>query len=558
MVSSVHTHLLNGIRNLSRKPDTNAPYNHWYRNILDMLQQNARHDPEIVLAYEGRGGAIRTGVFDPVKAKGLSDDYVLSGGFFYPEWRLSADAVSRSGDDHPRFMGVQEVEYRSGGIPVRPLVFYPNIEGTDFSSVELLQEFTHLAQVVWRAERSAFCRLDVQEDLEDVISITHRSHNDSDYRALVTCRREILDFYLSAAELSALRVFCFDISDLDRTLFEGDEERKTLRESNPRMAAEVHLWPAKSRIDFQGSQLVVPLGSRRDIVNTYVADAWGQNTMYVQFTTGDGCDLTCDERELSVADRLRVVFFNAEVLAKYRNDPDKYTVSSTSIGCRSLWGLNPYGVNDAGQVFTFLCKLGEIPYKEQIHWKAHNEQPKDGISQSFAERHLGGRWFESEDNIDPIKEILAEWSRTSVKWWSMSDPRTIERVVSPYSQSQKEWADACGYLYIAVVECFSVKYIRTALNNAGIAHNEDDKSLKLLEKLISERNGSECKLEGLRELLTVRNKVYGHLPGSDAKKLVDETLRRHGSFAGHWQTICKQVTTELRTIERCLKGATDG
>ena len=558
MVSSVHTHLLNGIRNLSRKPDTNAPYNHWYRNILDMLQQNARHDPEIVLAYEGRGGAIRTGVFDPVKAKGLSDDYVLSGGFFYPEWRLSADAVSRSGDDHPRFMGVQEVDYRSGCIPVRPLVFYPNIEGTDFHSVELLQDFTHLARVVWRPERSAFCRLDDQADLEDVISITCRDYNEIDSHTLVTCRREILDFYLSAVELSALRVFCFDISNLDRTLFEGDEERKTLRDSNPRMAAEVHLWPAKSRIDLQGSQLVVPVRPRQDIVSMHIAEAWGQNTLYEQFTTEDGFDLTCNERELSVADQLRVVFFNAEVLAKYRNDPDKYTVSSNSIGCRSLWGLNPYGVNDAGQVFTFLYKLGEMPHKEQIHWKAYNEQQKDGISQSFAERYLEGRWFESEDNLDPIKEILAEWTRTSVKWWSMSDPRTIERVVSPYSQSRKEWADTCGYLCMAVVEGFKVKYIRAALKKARIGYDASDKILKLLERFISERSGSDCKLDGLRELVTVRNKVYGHLPGSDAKKLVDETLMRHGSFADHWQTICKQVAAELRAIESCLKGATDG
>ena len=558
MVSSVHTHLLNEIRNLSRKPDTNDSYNHWYRNILDMLQQNARQDPEIILAFEGRGGAIRTGVFDPVEAEGLSDDYVLSGGFFYPEWRLSADVVSRSGDDHPRFMGVQEVDYRSGCIPVKPLVFYPNIEGTDFHSVELLQEFAHLARVVWRPERSSFCRLDDQANLEDVISITCRDYNEIDSHTLVTCRREILDFYLSAVELSALRVFCFDISDLDRTLFEGNEQRKTLKDSNPRMAAGVRLWPEKSYIEFQGSQLVVPVYPRQDVVSMHIAETWGQNTLYEQFTTGDDFDLTCNERELSVEDRLRVVFFNAEVLAKYRNDPDKYTVSSNSINCRSLWGLHPYGVNGAVQVFTFLCKLGEMPYKEQRHWKAYNEQPKDGISQSFAERYLEGRRFESEDNLDLIKEILAEWKRTSVKWWSMSDPRTIERIVSPYSHSPKEWADTCGYLCMAVVEGFKVKYIRTALKKARIGYDGSDKSLKLLERFISERNGSECRLDGLHELVNVRNKVYGHLPGSDAKKLVDGILRRHGSFADHWQAICKQVAVELRAIESSLKGATDG
>ena len=176
---------------------------------------------------------------------------------------------------------------------------------------------------------------------------------------------------------------------------------------------------------------------------------------------------------------------------------------------------------------------------------------------STKERFLG-RWAESEDNLDAVKAILDEWHETGVKWWGVRDTHAIGRVVSPHSQSRQEWAVACGHLCIAVVECFSVKYIRTALKNADIAYNANDKSLKLLEKLISERNGSECKLEGLRELVTVRNKVYGHLPGSDAKKLVDETLRRHGSFADHWQTICKQVTTELRTIERCLKGATDG
>ena len=558
MVSSVHTHLLNELRNLSRKPDTDHGYNHWYRNILHMLQQNARHDPEIVLAFEGCGGAIRTGVFDPVNAQGLSDDSVLSGGFFYPEWRLAANSEYSSGDVHPRFMGLQEVEYRSGGIPVRPLVFYPNIEGTDFSSVELLQEFTHLAQVVWRAERSAFCRLDVQADLEDVISITHRSHNDSDYQALVTCHREVLDFYLSAAGLSALRVFCFDVWGLDRTFFEGNEEREILRDSNPRIAAEGHVRPTTSSIGFQGSQLVVPVRSRQDIVSMYIAETWGQNTLYEQFKTEDGCDLTCNERELSVADTLRVVFFNAEVLAKYRNDPDKYTVSSNSISCRGIWGLAPYDVNEAGQVFTYLFKLGKMPHTEQIYWKSFNERQKSGITKSFYERTILGKWSESEDNLDAVKAILDEWNRTGAKWWSMRDTLTMGRVVSPHSQSRQEWAVACGYLCMAVVECFSVEYVRTALKRSRIAYNANEKSLKLLERLISERSGSEYKLDGLRELVRVRNKVYGHRPGSDARKLVDDAVRKYGSFAGHWQAICGQLATELRTIEEFLNGATDG
>ena len=56
-------------------------------------------------------------------------------------------------------------------------------------------------------------------------------------------------------------------------------------------------------------------------------------------------------------------FFRAEVLSKYKNDPDKYTINEEhrSISCRGSWDLRSYGISEAGQVYAYICDLMLLP-----------------------------------------------------------------------------------------------------------------------------------------------------------------------------------------------------
>ena len=71
-------------------------------------------------------------------------------------------------------------------------------------------------------------------------------------------------------------------------------------------------------------------------------------------------------------------------------------------------------LNDAGQIHTYICYLGELPYEEQLHWKSFNEEPRAGISQRAL---LNDFEAEPSDIVDPLVQILhivKAWDRTKV------------------------------------------------------------------------------------------------------------------------------------------------
>ena len=89
------------------------------------------------------------------------------------------------------------------------------------------------------------------------------------------------------------------------------------------------------------------------------------------------------------------IHFCKQVLDKYYNEPSKYTVENSMISCGSLWSMK---VDDdhPDKVCVFLRELHRLPYREQLHWKSHNIPPEGGVSRSFFERNVEGKWVSSD------------------------------------------------------------------------------------------------------------------------------------------------------------------
>ncbi len=87
-------------------------------------------------------------------------------------------------------------------------------------------------------------------------------------------------------------------------------------------------------------------------------------------------------------------FFRPEVMSKYKNDPDQYTIDEEreTISCRGSWSLRSYGVNEAGQVYAYICDLALLPSSELQYWKSFNEEPKAGISQRSLTNDFEGKF----------------------------------------------------------------------------------------------------------------------------------------------------------------------
>lgn len=88
--------------------------------------------------------------------------------------------------------------------------------------------------------------------------------------------------------------------------------------------------------------------------------------------------------------RLTPVFFRRDVLLKYFNEPDKYTVQDGRLSCGGLWGLT-LDNDHPKYVIVVLKDLELLPPVERSHWKAFNTTPDGRPSETFATRSFVGR-----------------------------------------------------------------------------------------------------------------------------------------------------------------------
>ena len=86
---------------------------------------------------------------------------------------------------------------------------------------EILQEFVHAAELHWRSNQRAYCRIDENGDLEPVVSITKRS--DTEPVTLITCKREPLELFLATTDQVLVRFY--DITVLNPGKFTSWEGR---------------------------------------------------------------------------------------------------------------------------------------------------------------------------------------------------------------------------------------------------------------------------------------------------------------------------------------------
>jgi hypothetical protein len=248
---------------------------------------------------------------------------------------------------------------------------------------------------------------------------------------------------------------------------------------------------------------------------------------------------------------LSPAFFRPEVLSKYKTDRDKYSFSDRDLYCRNAWRLRGIDVNEAGQVHAYICDLRSIPYKEQLHWLSYNEKPKSGISQRAIINDFEGEWVSSADPLRNLLKRLRDWHHENTAWWSLSDKKLLERVVTPISASRDEWADAIMDLAKLVVEGFQIKPIRAKLDKSQIVYATEERSISLLEKLYNHSLSlsNVQKLNGLRSVQLLRSKVKGHVTGSEGEELTERALLEHETFSNHFRYICAEIENDLRNIE---------
>jgi hypothetical protein len=450
------------------------------------------------------------------------------------------------------------------------LVFIRTFEGWSGSGrnyIEINQEYTHLADIHWRPEKRAYCHYNQRGDIESVVSVTHRDDKGSDM-TLASFKWEQLEEYLSVANASLVRRFDFTL--VQHESFGG--------------------WPRggpefiQESEDFFYDQLVMPgyaaytsgvqiiRTRRRDTsIQKDIKDGWSgrKNKKYAEFIAYDwrnqrivpmSTDPAATTNYFEAKDNklpfeLSPAFFRPEVLSKYKTDRDKYTLGERDLTCRAAWHLKGIDVNEAGQVHAYIGDLRALPYEEQLHWLAHNEEPKTSISQRAYVNDFQGEFVHFTEPPAQLLSMIQRWYDKKVPWWKLRDEKLLDRINTPLTSSRDEWAEAFMDLAKLVVEGFETTPLRKKLDATQISYDrEKDRTIALLEKLLNvgDTSGEFKRLTGLRTVQNLRSKAKGHAGGGEAEELAEEALMEHETFANHFKYVCKVVFEELEMLEKLL------
>jgi hypothetical protein len=447
-------------------------------------------------------------------------------------------------------------------------VFLRSFEGRieDPTYFDLLQKLTHAFDLHFVPERNAYCRFDERGDFDDVISIHISDTSHAKERRnlrVVQIDRRVLDEYLTITETAYIRLF-------DSTRYAAgqfshwDQARERVEDST----AQLYYTFGKAGHDasyIRGFQVISsPLTADQVIKRMHGGD---EDKQYETFLAHDFkhkriAECSCDPRKLGsyfdesdLPFQMSPAFFSPDVLARYKADTDKYKLCDRSIICRGGWVLEHYDVNEAGQVHTYLKDLGGLPYEEQRYWKSRNERPKGPISERAYKSHFLGEWYEDDDPLRELRELLAQLAKARAPWWTLKSENLLEKAHYPVTEAADEWAREIGTLDKLLSEGLEVGELRRRAKGLGRTVDSTWRSLKLAEEVLLGlgHDAQEAKqaLAPLREVCDLRSTTTGtHVTGEKAKAKKAAIVKEHGTFQAHYRSLCRRcVMSMLRLRE---------
>jgi hypothetical protein len=426
---------------------------------------------------------------------------------------------------------------------------------------EILQKFIHVFELHFLSERNAYCRLDKQGDIEDVIKIFELSAKGGEWGTnVVTFDRAVLDEYLVLT--NSVIVCTFDFTRYRPSQF-GDWSNlgdvQNTREDDLFYRSHIEAGHASY---MRGCQIVRPVGTKEAIINRL--DYSKEERQYASFIAFDFKNKVV--REISTAPgetanyftdshlpfEMSPAFFKPEVLLKYKADSEKYRLSDRSITCRDTWSLETYDVNDAGQVHTYLAYLRRLPYREQLHWKACNERPRGSISKRAMTTDFEGDWHLEYDPLNSLKQIVRQLDHDQIPWWTLRAEDLPDRVHYPVTASADEWSNEILHLDQLLVEGFETKWFRNKAISLGRKPGPTFGSLLLVrECLIAlgfDDGDAQQLIAPLKKTHDLRSKLKGHASGNEAVSIRKQILKDYGSYKNHFHSLCSACDEAIRAI----------
>jgi hypothetical protein len=554
--------VIDALRVLAKLPDGDA--GQWLSSAesgVKLLRNQLRTNTTVI--YASMNAVMIHGVLIPEQDIASMDHDRLSREFVMPDDAWMIEHASGGGEPDRVYLAPPLRRLDPPLDQGEKLVFKRSFAGRQGETpVEISQKLVHALDLHFIEERNAWCRLNEDGDLVDVIKIVRESFEDwTQNVTIVTIQSKDLDEYMRLAGM-ALFVF-FDFTRTDRS-FIGWTNVTPIQFDEPDLF--YHGGVMGERGSYVNGRIIIrPLISYDEIVREYMDR---RNPGIRQYATFKAIDLKTKERIEVSADpdglsnyfqpesplplEMSPAFFNAEVLHRYKADPIKYDLEERTITCRGAWSLRTYDVNKEGQVHTYLRYLGELPYKEQLYWQAFNEWPKGSLSERAITTDFKGEVYLGYDPLRELKRAVQDLDKRPPPWWQPRGVGLINAVRYPNTSSQEEWSNEVLALDQLVNEGFLVAPLRSLAKALGIEVKPEWRAFKLLEVCLAAKNSDNVDaphlVSLLRNLRDLRNHLRGHASGKK-QELAKEAISRYGSYRAQFEAMADDVNEALRVLK---------
>ena len=452
------------------------------------------------------------------------------------------------------------------GHPLRgaePIVFRRSFEGMSGyrSPIEVAQKFIHSLGLHFIDARNAYCRLDDEGNIQEVLHVfSIDGTGNFDSQAAVLVDPKALAEYMAVGGLGLYRKF--DITRTDPKSFTGWATGSQNFQA-PDFFYNFAQDPKASYV--HGGQILRPTVTVQELVDDWIASENPESRQYETFKIHDWKNKRLVEWSSAPSElgnyfvqsdkpfEISPAYFSPEVLTKYKADPEKYDLHDRSIACRNSWYLKTYDINKAGQVHTYIGYLQGLPFKEQQHWKLHNEWPKGGLSKRAFETDFEGRWASEIDPLQALRHAVERLDEKDFGWWKLRGTDVRSRVHYPVTTSSKEWADELLALDQMLVEGYVAKEIRKIATSVGVEIQKEWQSLKLIQETLRTLGYEDAEeiVSSLRKLHHLRSKVSGHRT-QERVELEAEAFREYGSLGAQFRALCSDCNEAFPTIVDAL------
>lgn len=531
---------------------------------VEFLKQNAQSE-EIVI-YAGGPAVLIHAVLAPIQQVTPADHQDLMNRFISTDEAWTIQKSYGGGEGHRVYL---EPPLRSGKSLAggEKLVYQRSFHGVDKGerAMELSQKFVHALDLHFVAERNAYCRLDSRGDIEDVIRIIRVDLAPSSEKLVaVTILTEELARYMALTDFAL--VFFFDFTRFSHG-FGGWGDHERIDRKAPDLF--YHGGGIHNASYVHGRMIVRPTITVKDLVAEWEAESNPKREReYATFKIFDRknnreVETSCAPEFLSnyfqksdLPWEVSPAFFRADVLHRFKADPEKYSLDDRSITCRNAWYLKSYDINEAGQVHAYIGDLASLPIDEQRYWQSFNEWPNGSISKRAYENDILGEFSSEYDPLSRLKYKIGKLNAVPPGWWKPRSEGLMDAARYPATDSTLEWANEIMAFDQVLVEGFQVRPLRKLLESKGRKAEASSASLRVVAELavVSGQTVDEARalLAPLSRLHALRSILKAHSSVEEKDKEERQARAAHGTLRAHFKDLAAQCDRSFDEIMRIL------